>query len=134
MKFLYDIILMRQLLCCFMPVYNIIAKEYNNMRYLATANLKEGMVLGKSLIGIDGGLLLRQGQIIHNSYIKKIKGLGFNGIYISDEISHDIYIDDVVSEEVRIEAVNAVKNIFSNQDKLDTRELEKNIDDTKNLF
>jgi chitinase len=85
------------------------------LRYVATINLKEGMILGKSLTGLDDGLLLRQGQIIHNSYIRKIKEFGFNGVYISDEISKDIYIDDVVSDDVRIKAVNAVKNIFNKQ-------------------
>jgi HD-GYP domain-containing protein (c-di-GMP phosphodiesterase class II) len=103
------------------------------LRYISTIHLKEGMVLGKSLTGVDGALLLRQGQIIHNSYIKKIKALGFNGVYISDEISNDIYIDDVVSEDVRIKAVNAVKNIFVSQEKLDSREFTKNVDKTKML-
>jgi hypothetical protein len=101
--------------------------------YVATLNLKEGMILGKSLTGLDGGLLLRQGQIIHNSYIRKIKELGFNGVFISDEISTGVYIDDVVSDDVRIKAVNAVKNIFNNQDKIDSSEFAKEIDKTKIL-
>lgn len=82
------------------------------MRYVPTLCLREGMYLGKSLYGKGGELLLRQGRIIHNSYINKIMSLGIRGIYIIDRISEDIEIKNIVSDDVRIDAVRSVKDVF----------------------
>lgn len=90
------------------------------MRFVPTLCLREGMYLGKSLYGKGGELLLRQGRIIHNSYIDKILSLGIQGIYIIDKISEDIEIKNVISDDMKINAVRSVKELFDQAENPDS--------------
>lgn len=82
------------------------------MRFVPTFCLREGMVLGKSLRGKDGSLLLQQGQKVKASYIRKIHQLGYQGVYITDNLSEDIIIESVIDDELRFSAVKAIKDIY----------------------
>jgi HD-GYP domain-containing protein (c-di-GMP phosphodiesterase class II) len=70
------------------------------------------MVLGKSLRGKDDSLLLKQGQIIKTSYIRKIHQLGYPGVYIFDNLSEDIIIESIIDDELRMSAVKAIKDVY----------------------
>jgi HD-GYP domain-containing protein (c-di-GMP phosphodiesterase class II) len=70
------------------------------------------MVLGKSLFGTDQSLLLGSGQVIKDSYIQKIKRLGYQGVYISDGLSDEIVIESLISDQLKISAVKAIKDVF----------------------
>ncbi len=59
------------------------------MRFVPTNCLRDGMILGKSLFSNDQSLLLGKGQLIKDTYIKKIKKLGYQGVYISDSLSDE---------------------------------------------
>jgi HD-GYP domain-containing protein (c-di-GMP phosphodiesterase class II) len=82
------------------------------MRFVPTFCLREGMQLGKSLRGKDGSLLLQQGQLIKTSYVNKIHQLGYQGVYIYDNLSEDIYIESVIDDELRMSAVKAIKDVY----------------------
>lgn len=82
------------------------------MRFVPTFCLREGMILGKNLCGRDGSLLLHQGQTIKASYIKKIHELGYQGVYIQDNLSEDIVIESVIDDELRLSAVKAIKDVY----------------------
>ncbi|MDN5315081.1 MAG: hypothetical protein PWP10_3831 [Clostridiales bacterium] len=81
------------------------------MRYVPTNCLKEGMICGKRIVGKNGQLLLNRGAIIQDSYIEKIKDLGYSGIYIDDQYSRDILIDDIISDTLRANSVRAIKEL-----------------------
>ena len=82
------------------------------MRYIPTKYIKEGMVLGKTLYGDNGEVLLRQEAPIHLSYVKRLIDLGYGGIYINDELSEDITVTEVISEELKMRTIKSVKNLM----------------------
>ena len=84
------------------------------MRFVPVSGLMEGMVVGKSLYDINRQLLLGKGRVIQKSYIERIEKLGYQGIYVDDDISKDIEVKDIISDELRMKAVQVVKDIFIN--------------------
>jgi len=82
------------------------------MRFVPTNCLREGMVLGKSLFGNDQSLLLGTGQVLKDSYIQKIRSLGYQGIYILDGLSDEIEVESIISDQLKISAVKAIKDVF----------------------
>lgn len=84
------------------------------MRFVATNCLREGMKLGKSILGNKNERLLSAGCILKDSYIRRIKELGYNGIYIDDNLSKDIEIVETISTSLRNETANTIKGTFMN--------------------
>lgn len=83
------------------------------MRFIPVESLKEGMCLGKSLLGRNCELLLKEGTTLVDSYIQKIRQLGYSGVYIEDDLSGDIQVSDVIDENLRFETIRSVKDVFS---------------------
>lgn len=105
------------------------------MRFVPAHCIREDMILGKSLYGRSGELLLSTGCVMQSKYIRKIRALGFNGIYINDENSKDIEILTVISDELRIKAVRSIKNVFIKaENKANEDALNKSILETKKLI
>jgi len=71
------------------------------------------MVLGKSLYGNNGALLLRRDSVLKQGYIDALQEMGFPGIYIDDEFSKGINIREVIDPEMRNNAIVAVQELFS---------------------
>lgn len=82
------------------------------MRYVPIDCVEEGMILAKTLYGAMGEVLLREGTTILNSYISKIRKLGYAGMYINDSISEDIEVEEIVSEELKMQTIRQVKNFM----------------------
>jgi len=83
------------------------------MRYIPVKYLKDGMICGRKLIGKNGKMLINKGSIFQESYINRIKDLGYSRVYIQDELSEDIQINETVDTEVQFEVITAIKNIYS---------------------
>lgn len=81
------------------------------MRFVPVTGLMAGMVCGKNLYDVNHKLLLRQGSMIREMYIERIKALGYQGVYIDDDISKDIIVKDIISDELRMSAIKAIKDI-----------------------
>jgi len=82
------------------------------MRFVPLNCIREGMVSAKQLFGKNGELMLNAGSVIRESYIEKIKDLGYNGIYIDDELSKDIIAKDLISDNIKSEAIKLLKRTF----------------------
>lgn len=82
------------------------------MRFVPANCIREGMILGQTLYGPNGELLLRAGTAVKDAYIEKIKSYGYNGAYIDDDASKDITIHENISAELKNKTVNALKNMF----------------------
>ncbi len=82
------------------------------MRFVPANCIREGMILGQTLYGPNGELLLRAGTVIKDAYIDKIKSYGYNGTYIDDDLTKDIEIQEIISAELKNRTVNALKNVF----------------------
>lgn len=106
------------------------------MRFVPISSLIEGMVCGKSLYDVSQQLLLRKGTVIQKGYIKRIEELGYQGIYIEDELSKDIEVKDVISDELRMSAIKAVKDIciYAEQPKAAKAQLDEKVNNTKLLI
>lgn len=104
------------------------------MRFVPSACLQEGMIIGKDLYGKDGILLLKEGQEITSTNIKRIDNLGYQGIYIVDKISKDIDIQNIIDDTLRQKTVSAVKHVYDCLENDDKRKNEVNIFETKLLI
>ncbi len=82
------------------------------MRFIDIGQVKEGMIVGKKVIGQSGQLLLNYGAKIESSYIDKIKKLGYMGIYIEDELSNGIELVEVIDDSLRHKTVNSIKSFY----------------------
>lgn len=102
------------------------------MRYVAIEHLREGMILGKTLYGEMGEVLLREASPILENYISKISSLGYFGLYIQDALSEDIDVKDAIDEELKMRTIQAVKTMMNiNRD--DDKEIEKSFGELENL-
>lgn len=81
------------------------------MRYIPISQLSAGMVCGKNLYDVNNQLMLKSGHVIRHSYIERIRHLGYQGIYIEDDFGADIVIKDVIPTEMRMTAVNLIRDI-----------------------
>lgn len=80
------------------------------MRFIITEQIAEGMQLSKNIYDTNFKLLLRAGNTLTPRYIQKIKELGYQGIYINDELSKDVVIDDIIFDDLRVEALSKVRD------------------------
>jgi HD-GYP domain-containing protein (c-di-GMP phosphodiesterase class II) len=80
------------------------------MRFVPVEHIREGMIVGRRIYGVNGQVLLNYGAKIQPNYISRIRKLGYIGIYIEDDISSDIAVDDLIDDTLRYQAVNAVKS------------------------
>jgi HD-GYP domain-containing protein (c-di-GMP phosphodiesterase class II) len=73
------------------------------------------MILGKDLYDNKRSLLLSKGHILTQKEIDRISLFKYQGIYITDKIfdEEDIEPKENVSEVLRLNAVQAVKDIFT---------------------
>ena len=84
------------------------------MRYVMADNLTEGMILGKPFYGNLGQFMLRKHAVLTESLIKRIRYLGYSGLYITDDYSDGIEPNFVVSDELKNSTAEAVRHFMSN--------------------
>lgn len=82
------------------------------MRYIPANCLRVGQMLANNLVLDKNRLLLRRGMALTATQILKIRQLGFQGVYIDDDISADIQIAHVISEELEQRAKSEVRSMF----------------------
>jgi len=81
------------------------------MRLVPIECIKEGAFLGKTIYDNDGRILLRQGVILNNNYIDRIRQLGIFSLYINDEYSA-VEIEDIIKPELRQKSIKILKDSF----------------------
>jgi len=84
------------------------------MRFVLAENLNEGMILGKPFYGNLGSFLLRKHAVLTDSLVRRIRSLGYAGLYIADDYSDGIEPDFVVSDELKNSSANAVRQFMTN--------------------
>jgi len=82
------------------------------MRFVPSYCLRKGMTLAENLYGRSGTILLTKGTVLTSAYLKSILRLNFNGVYIDDDYSKDLEIVRLIDENLKVQAVQAVKNMF----------------------
>ncbi len=80
------------------------------MRLVSVNDLRPGMVLGKTILGNQGQILLRQGVLLTEGYISYLEKHPFAAVYIST--GRDVVVEDVVSDETRIQAIQQTRALL----------------------
>lgn len=81
------------------------------MRYVPIDKIEEGTYLAKSLYDYNGSVLLHKDYKLTENMIKRLKLLGYKGLYIEDEISQGIIIEEIIDERLKIKAANCLEDI-----------------------
>lgn len=83
------------------------------MRLIASKNLKIGTELAKPIYNDKGKILLQKDVVLTDVMIRRLLDLGITYVYIKDELTDDIYVPSLIPEEMRIEAIQTVKESFA---------------------
>lgn len=84
------------------------------MRLEYINRVKENEIVGKSILTQEGQILLRAGNKLSLSYIKKLKELGVFYIYIEDERLDDILVDDEQLMQLKQITMKSMSSIVKN--------------------
>lgn len=103
------------------------------MRYIATENLQPGHKLADNLKYANGTVLLRKGKALTPSLIRKIGILGYQGLYVDDELSAGIEINDIISADLRMRTRSQLELLFHNVEYNITSGVKKNVKSVKSL-
>ncbi|WP_432408087.1 HD-GYP domain-containing protein [Wukongibacter sp. M2B1] len=82
------------------------------MRIVHARYLEPGMRLGKAVYAPDGKILLKGGVSLTNGYIRNMERKNIPSVYIDDELSNGIEVEDAIDPEVKVQAVETIKNVF----------------------
>ncbi|MCR4830547.1 MAG: response regulator [Pseudobutyrivibrio sp.] len=79
------------------------------MRYIRMSQITPGMKLGTEIFDSYGRVLLGGKAELTEDYISRLKYLGFDGLYISDELSADISVEPIISPFLRGKGIDCVR-------------------------
>ena len=85
------------------------------MRYVKLEEARQGMRLAYGLFDSLGRTLISEGTLLTSGYIQRLNEYGFDGVYITDELSRDIHIEPAITPSLRTEGLMCVRE--SNIDK-----------------
>ena len=77
------------------------------MRYVKLEEARPGMRLAYGLFDSLGRTLISEGTLLTSSYIQRLNEYGFDGVYITDELSRDIHIEPAITPSLRTEGLCA---------------------------
>lgn len=83
------------------------------MRLVPFDNIREGMIVGQNMYGLNGEILARQGNELKDNYIKRLSQYNIPYMYIIDKYSEDIEVQCTVSSSVKNEAVQNLKKLYN---------------------
>lgn len=80
------------------------------MRFVNLDDVEPGMKLGADIYDAYGRILLGSRAELTSDYLRRLKELGFDGLYISDELSKDIHIEPIISPHLKSKGIECVRN------------------------
>ncbi|MGN0292352.1 MAG: HD domain-containing phosphohydrolase [Lachnospiraceae bacterium] len=81
------------------------------MRFIPIEKVENGMMLAKTIYDYGTGTLLREGKLLNEEIIMRIRDRGYPGIYIEDELTKDIVIKEAITVELRNHAVETLQDL-----------------------
>ncbi len=86
------------------------------MLYITSKHLKPGMILAKDIMLYNcsnfSTLLLTKGQILNNTYIKRIAYHEIEGVYIESEAFADIDAESYIDDKITSKSLTQIKDIY----------------------
>jgi HD-GYP domain-containing protein (c-di-GMP phosphodiesterase class II) len=86
------------------------------MRYVSINCLRPGQKLASDLRMNDKRIFVKRNVPLTEQLIERVRSLGFQGVYIEDDISKDLYIAGIISEGLQIKARDEVRSLFIDAD------------------
>ncbi|HAZ37170.1 MAG TPA: HD family phosphohydrolase [Clostridiaceae bacterium] len=86
------------------------------MRLIGIRRAKSGDILGQSIFGKDGCLILKEGVALTEKYISRLENMGVNTLYIMDPNLDDIKPQDPQFVAIKSDAVKSLSKVFSRLD------------------
>lgn len=83
------------------------------MRFIAANALLPGYVLGRDILFDKDRVFLRQGAVLTPPQIERIHRMGFQGVYVLDELSRNIPMQNIISEALRQKTLALVRTCFA---------------------
>lgn len=81
------------------------------MRLVNIQYVKEGSVLARPVRDSRGRVLLAEGVTLTSAYLKKLKYLGYDMLFIQDERFQDIEIHNLISDKTKEVAYDAIRSV-----------------------
>ncbi|HHY10057.1 MAG TPA: HD domain-containing protein [Firmicutes bacterium] len=81
------------------------------MRIVPITELRPGMVLGRTILGGGGQILLRRGVTLTAGYINFLQKYPLSAVYISS--GTDVVAEDVISDETRLAAIQGTREMLN---------------------
>lgn len=94
------------------------------MRLIPIEEAEEGMLIGQTIYGVSGEVLVSQGTKINSKFIERLKNTYWQYIYIEDEYSKNVEIKCTISTETRNMAIQFIKALYLTIQKANKNELE----------
>jgi len=82
------------------------------MRYIPANCLRPGHILASDLVMEGRKVMLRKGVALNSVLIHRIEQLGFQGVYILDDLSRDLEVANVISDTLKYKAKADVQSLF----------------------
>jgi putative nucleotidyltransferase with HDIG domain len=88
-------------------------RGWQEMRMIPVRFLRAGMRTGRRVYDSQGSLLLNSGITLTDKYIRQLKKLGIESLYIENELAPDLIIEDVIEGETRRLAQKTVQKAYN---------------------
>ncbi|MDF2950293.1 MAG: rpfG6, partial [Sedimentibacter sp.] len=86
------------------------------MLFVTKKYLKPGMILAKDIALYNScnfnSLLLTKGQVLNNTYIKKVNYHNIEGAYIESEAFSDIHMDSYINDKLKAKSLTQIKDVY----------------------
>lgn len=93
------------------------------MKLVTVDHLEPGMVLGRTIFGSRGQILLNQGVTLSSSYITFLRKHFIDVVYVADK--GEVFVHDVISDQTRVEALAATREVLGQVKKGADLEIDK---------
>lgn len=103
------------------------------MRLECIDNVREMEILGKSILGDDGQILLKAGIALTDRYLEKLKNLGVYYIYIKDERLDDVKVEDEELTELKQYAIKSLSKVVKNVSLNGEKEVRDSVEKVQSL-
>lgn len=94
------------------------------MKLINIRKARPGDILSYNIMTETGQIMLRDGMILNSEYIKKIKSMGINYIYIKDELFEDIAPINPELVKLKAEVVKSFNNMYNRVQSEDLRKID----------
>ncbi|HLS35221.1 MAG TPA: HD-GYP domain-containing protein [Bacillota bacterium] len=92
------------------------------MRLVRTDSIKKGSVLAQTIYNEKGTPLIRQGVKLSERMIHRLRSLNIGFVYIDDELTEGIIAESSIPNDVRVEAIQEIKTLFTELSEADLSE------------